>query len=329
MARPFRIQAPGLTYHITARGVRRTSIYLDDEDRYRFLTLLARVVERYALRCHAYCQMTNHYHVALTTTEANVSRAVQQLNGDYAQWWNWRHQRTGHVFQSRFHAQVVQEERYLVNVCRYIVLNPVRAGIVHAPEQWPWSSYRAMIGMAALPTFLDCGRLLEVIGGDDASAERSRFRDLVVKTDPDVERLPVAMILGDDIFVERFRAHRTRVSREVRRRDGRPTLESIFRAAATRTARDRAILTAYGERFTLAEIARFLELHPSTVSKVVSGGQSVKNPPIQDLTPAPSLHPPGVHVALHDRHAHVRDRAVRTGEEPNWHAEVRNDQTVL
>ena len=112
------------------------------------LALLADVVQRYALRCHAYCEMTNHYHLAVTTTEANLSRALQQLNGDYAQWWNWRHQRVGHVFQARFNAQIVQDDAYLVNVCRYIVLNPVRAGIVCSPELWPWSSYRAMAGLA-------------------------------------------------------------------------------------------------------------------------------------------------------------------------------------
>ena len=164
MARPLRIQAAGLTYHITARGVRRTSIYLDDVDRHRFLALLADVVQRYALGCHAYCEMTNHYHLAVTTTDANLSRAVHQLNGDYAQWWNRRHEHVGHVFQARFNAQIVQDDAYLVNVCRYIVLNPVRAGMVRSPEQWPWSSYRAMAGLASHPPFLDCNRLLEDSG---------------------------------------------------------------------------------------------------------------------------------------------------------------------
>src|SRR3954466_5820873 len=189
MARPLRIQAAGLTYHITARGVRRSSIYLDDRDRRRFLALLAEVVDRYALRCHAYCQMTNHYHLALTTADANLSRAIQQLNVDYAQWWNWRHQRSGHVFQSRFHAQVVQDEAYLVNVCRYIVLNPVRAGIVGAAEEWPWSSYRAMIGLAVQP-FLDSDRLRDVLAPGDPSAGAVRFRDCVSDTDTEPPRLP-------------------------------------------------------------------------------------------------------------------------------------------
>jgi putative transposase len=270
MARPLRIQAPGLTYHVTARGVRRTSIYLDDDDRERFLRLLAEVVARYALRCHAYCQMTNHYHLAVTTTDANLSRAVQQLNGDYAQWWNWRHQRAGHVFQGRFHAQIVQDERYLFNVCRYIVLNPVRSGIVRVPEEWPWSSYRAMMGLVAVPPFLDCNRLLEMVAPGDLSAGRTRFRDSVLTAETDPQQLTSAAILGDDAFVARFQSFRRQVSREVPRREGRPTLDAIFRKAITRIARDHAIRTAHSERFAVTEIARYLNLHRSTVSKIVA-----------------------------------------------------------
>jgi putative transposase len=273
VARQLRIQAPGLTYHVTARGVRRTSIYLDDEDRHRFLALLAAVVDRYALRCHAFCQMTNHYHLALTTTDANLSRAVQRLNADYAQWWNWRHERSGHVFQGRFHAQVVQDGPYLANVCRYVVLNPVRAGVVDEPHQWPWSSYRAMIGMTAMPSFLDCGRLHEFLAPGDRSAGPARFREWVLTVgDDEVQGLPSSAIVGDDDFTASFHLRRARVSREVPRQQGRPKLETIFRDAASRTARDLAISIAYRERFAVTEIARYLELHPSTVSKIVLAG---------------------------------------------------------
>jgi REP element-mobilizing transposase RayT len=87
MARPLRIRAAGLTCHVTARGVRRMNIFLDTVDRRRFPAILANVVVRYALRCHTYCEMTNHYHLAVTTTDANLSRGVQQLSGDYAPWW--------------------------------------------------------------------------------------------------------------------------------------------------------------------------------------------------------------------------------------------------
>ena len=268
MARPLRIQAPGLTYHVMARGVSRTSIYIDDEDRRRFLSILADVVKQYALRCHAYCQMTNHYHLTFTTSEANLSRALQQLNGDYAQWWNWRHDHAGHLFDGRFKDQVVQDNKYLVNVCRYIVLNPVRAGIVSTPEGWPWSSYRAMIGLEDLPPFLDCNRLLEVLEPDNPAAGVGRFKTFVAEADAE-SALPRSTILGDDEFVARFQPYRTAASREVPRRDGRRPLEAIFDGPVTRAARNAAIVSAFLERYPVTEIARYLELHPATVSRVV------------------------------------------------------------
>ncbi|HEX5107750.1 MAG TPA: transposase [Vicinamibacterales bacterium] len=279
MSRPLRIQAAGLTYHITARGVRRTSIYLDAVDRRRFLALLTDVVRRYALRCHAYCEMTNHYHLAVTTTDANLSRAVQQLNGDYAQWWNWRHQRAGHVFQSRFNAQIVQDDSYLANVCRYIGLNPVRSGMVCSPEQWPWSSYRAMAGLTKLPAFLDCGRVLEIVADGDRADAANLFGQYVLETDARALQLQRSAILGDDAFVARFEPYRQRASREIPRREGRRPLDAIFRGAITRAARNAAMVTAVDERYALAEIARYLEIHPSTVSKIVSeqGARAWKN----------------------------------------------------
>ena len=271
MARPLRIQAPGLTYHITARGVRRSPIYLDVADRRRFLSLLARMLQRYAVRCHAYCEMTNHYHLAVTTTDANLSSAMRQLNGEYASWWNWRHRHVGHVFQGRFNAQVVQDELYLANVCRYIALNPVRAGMVESPEHWPWSSYRATAGLARLPSFLDCNRLLEFIAPDDPADVPNRFRRSVLEVDAHALQLPRDSILGDDRFVARFRRNRANVSREVPQRDGRRSLNAIFHGAVTRAARNAAVVTAYHERYALTAIARYIAMHPSTVSKIVSG----------------------------------------------------------
>jgi len=196
---------------------------------------------------------------------------VQRLNGDYAQWWNWRHKRVGHVFQGRFNAQVVQDEAYLWNVCRYIVLNPVRAGMVRSPEQWPWSSYRATAGLAGPPRFLDCARLREFVAPDNPADGANQFRQSVLEADAHALLLPRSAILGDEAFVARFRPFRTNAGQEVPRPDGRRTLDAIFQGAVTRAARNVAIVTAFQDRYTLAEIARYLEIHPSTVSKIVSG----------------------------------------------------------
>jgi putative transposase len=243
-------------------------MYLDEDDRRRFLNILADIVERYALSCHAYCEMTNHYHLTITTTDANLSRAIQQLNGDYARWWNWRHQRVGHVFEARFKAQLVQDDAYLVNLCRYIVLNPVRAAVVQSPEQWPWSSYCAMIGLTERPPFLNCTRLWELVVPQSDEDAVSRFRTLVAEPGADTPKLPADAVLGDDAFVARFAAHRARASLEVPRREARRSLDTIFQGAVTRSSRNAAIATAMGERYAIAEIARYLGLNRATVSKL-------------------------------------------------------------
>ncbi len=144
MARPLRIQRPNLTYHITSRGNNRARLFLDDVDRIRFLEILEDTVTSFALLVHSYCEMDNHYHLVVTTPRGNVSRAMRHQNGVYAQWWNRRHKRCGHAFQGPFNAQVVECDEYLLEVCRYVALNPVRANMVRRPEKWPWSSYRAL-----------------------------------------------------------------------------------------------------------------------------------------------------------------------------------------
>ena len=262
-------------------------LYLDVADRRRFLAFFAEAVERYALRCHAYCEMTTHYHAAITTTEPNLSRAMQWLDGQYASWWNSRHRHRGHAFQARFGAQIVQDSRYLLDVCRYIVLNPVQAGMVRRPEHWPWSSYRGMSGLVPLPSFMYCDKLLELISPDDPEDGANRFQTFVMNTDPQTLSVPGDAIIGDSEFVARFQPYRANASREVPRQEGRPALDAIFKGALTRCARNDAVMTAFRARYLFAEIARYLEVHPSTISKIVSKHrcQSVKKARIQDLTP--------------------------------------------
>ena len=164
MARPLRIEVAGGLYHITSRGNGREDIYLDDNDRALWLQVFGDVCERFNWICHAYCLMGNHYHIVVEIVEGNLSRGMRQLNGVYTQRFNRTHERVGHVFQGRYKSILVEKERYLLELSRYVVLNPVRAKIVHDPGEWPWSSYRAMLGEDACPRWLQRDWLLSQFG---------------------------------------------------------------------------------------------------------------------------------------------------------------------
>ena len=155
MARPLRLEFPGAIYHVTARGNARNAIFLDDEGRALFLGCLGEVVARLGWRCHAYCLMDNHYHLLIETPEGNLSRGMRQLNGVYTQCFNRRHGRVGHVFQGRFKAIVVDRDSYLLELCRYVALNPIRAAMVAQIEHYAWSSYPATMGLAECPAWLE------------------------------------------------------------------------------------------------------------------------------------------------------------------------------
>ena len=173
MARPLRIEFAGALYHITSRGDRREVIFDDDEDRRVFLNVLAEVAQGYNWICHAYCLMTNHYHLVVETVEGNLSKGMRQLNGVYTQASNRRHQRVGHLFQGRFKGILVDKDEYLQELSRYVVLNPVRLGIVESPEQWPWSSYGATIGKTVVPSWLAVDGLLSLFGEGRDEAQRN------------------------------------------------------------------------------------------------------------------------------------------------------------
>lgn len=177
MPRSRRIEFSGAIYHVTARGVNRRALFSDERDRQRFLQLFARETERQLWRCHAFCLMTNHYHILLETRGANLSRGMQQLNGEYGRWFNHQHERVGHLFQGRYHAVLVRSDAHLLELCRYIVLNPVRASMVASADAWPWSSYRSTAGLSQKPTWLDTEWVPLLFGGagDPAREAYRRF----------------------------------------------------------------------------------------------------------------------------------------------------------
>ena len=155
MSRPLRIELAGGLYHVTSRGDRRENIYENDADRSKWLAILGKVCERFNWRCHAYCLMDNHYHFVIETLEGNLSKGMRQLNGVYTQYFNRQYDRVGHVFQGRYKAILIEKETYLLELIRYVVLNPVRAKMVDRVEDWPWSSYHAMLGKEEFLPWLD------------------------------------------------------------------------------------------------------------------------------------------------------------------------------
>ena len=281
MARPLRLEYPGAIHHVTSRGNAQAAIFLDDEDRESFLAVLAECIARFGWLCHAYCLMDNHYHLIVETPHANLSAGMRQLNGVYTQRFNRRHGRAGHVFQGRFKAILVERDSYLLELCRYVVLNPVRAKMVQDVSQYAWSSYLATMGEIPTPPWLRTDWVLSQFGNSRSTARRG-YCDFVAE---DVgaaspwSELKGQVLLGLDPFVNKLQplldaASGLKEFPRSQRLMNRPTLEALFPGSvkASRKLRDEAIRKAcveYG--YSMADIARTAGVHYSTVSRVVRG----------------------------------------------------------
>lgn len=281
MARPLRIEFPGAVYHVTSRGNARADIFDDDSDRQRFLSILGQVVKRFNWLCHAYCLMGNHYHLLIETPEGNLSAGMRQLNGVYTQAYNRAHHKDGHIFKGRFKAILVEKESHLRELCRYIVLNPVRAAMAERPEQYAWSSYLPTLGKAAVPAFLTTEWLL---GNFSATVPEARrlYRQFVQEgmslPEAPWEKLTGQVLLGTETFVQKVKAL-VGVREEIpeiprqQRYLGRPSVADLFppEKVLSKQERDRLIRLAYGKHgYTLKEIAQAIGVHYTTISKVIN-----------------------------------------------------------
>ena len=273
MARPLRLEYPGALYHVTARGNARARIYLDDQDHHRFLELLAAVCERHNWEIHAYCLMGNHYHLVVETPEPTLSKGMRSLNGVYTQDFNRRHRKVGHLFQGRYTAIVVDKDKYLLELARYVVLNPVRAAMVNSPGQWPWSSYRATIGKTPTPTWLNTDFLLSPFGTRKGEG-RARYVRFVAdgRDQPTIwQQLRGQIYLGDEAFVKKLhQRHRpsdrlTEVPRAQRRAPAK-SITHYVRLPDRKLGMQRAY--ASGD-YTLSQIGEHFGVHYSTVSRAV------------------------------------------------------------
>ncbi|MFY9260366.1 MAG: transposase [Gallionella sp.] len=268
-----RLEFAGALYHVTSRGDHQEDIFLCDEDREEWLDVLGTVCSRFNWVIHAYCQMTNHYHLLLETVDGNLSRGMRQLNGLYTQRFNHRHRLVGHLYQGRYKAILVQKENYLLELSRYVVLNPLRANMVATLEDWRWSSYPIVTEQAVALTWLDTDWLLGQFGTRRSEAI-DRYRKFVM----DGKGLPSALqktrhqlVLGDDAFVAQHRqAKDTETLREVSKAH-RKTLALPLAQYQTRyPERDEAMAQAYlSGAYTMEEIGRFFGVHYMTVSRAV------------------------------------------------------------
>ncbi|BCR05644.1 transposase [Desulfuromonas versatilis] len=254
---------------------------MDDQDRGKFLAILGQVVRRFNWLCHAYCLMGNHYHLLIETPEGNLSAGMRQLNGVYTQAFNRAHNRDGHVFKGRFKAVLVEKQSHLLELCRYVVLNPVAAGMVNRPEEHPWSSYLATLGETPTPPFLTTDWVLGNFSRTPAAARRHYQQfvaDGLAKEETPWSQLVGQIFLGSEAFIRQAcdiresQAELGEIPRE-QRHAGRPSLEELFPADGPlpKPERNRLIRSAHGRYgYRLTEIAKALGIHYTTVSKVIN-----------------------------------------------------------
>ncbi len=275
MSRPLRLEFAGALYHVTARGNDKKPIYLEDVDFELFLALLSEVCQRFNWVIHAYCLMTNHYHLLVETPDGNLSRGMRHLNGVYTQRFNSRHERVGHLFQGRYKAILVDKDSYLLELCRYVVLNPVRAKMVDKPEDWRWSSYLVTIGQqTGFPGLASDALLLQF--GEQRNRAIERFQEFISQG-RGVEiwsNLKQQIYLGDTRFIEKHRQdidHQAGKLSEIPLKQRRQPAKSLPEYLAGNADVNSAMVAAYNSgSYTMNEIATYFGCHYLTISRVLA-----------------------------------------------------------
>lgn len=266
----------GATYHVMNRGNRKARIVEDDRDRKRFLRLLVETKETYGIDLLAGCPMDNHFHVIVTTPHGNLSDFMEQWEGRFARYSNWRHQRVGHLFQGPFRAVVIEHDIHLLIALCYVFFNPVSAGIVTKPEEAKWSTYAATVGLAPRPSYLSIDWLLALFPDRTLEEAQVSFHDLMAKGDPVAGYLEENDAAGVDRDALK-RVVRSYIGEQLQlgmlpqkyRSVLRSNLTELFPDGMAAPARADAVYDAHVTHgYKLAEIAQELRINPSTVSKI-------------------------------------------------------------
>lgn len=273
MTRPLRREFAGALYHVTARGDRSDAIFRDDSDRRVWLAVLGAVCSRCNFVVHALCQMTNHYHLVVETIDGHLADGMRELNSAYAQYFNRRHTLVGHVFQGRYHAVLVQKQAHLLELSRYVVLNPLRAGMVTLLCDWHWSSYHYMTGDVDAPGWFETDWLLAQFGNDRVHA-RSAYVAFVMAgrglLSP-LRNVRHQMALGSEVLTD-LAINKPDVTglegiTRIQRQSVALSLDDYVLQCADR---DDAMAQAYGSSaYSMQEIARYFGMSARTVSRAV------------------------------------------------------------
>lgn len=298
MSRPLRLEFPGAIWHVTSRGNEKREIVRDDDDRRRFVGFLAHAAMESHWLLHAWVLMSNHYHLLVETPEITLSDGVKWLNEMCAIKFNEKYDRVGHLFQDRFKGLLVERESHLLELVRYIVLNPVRCGAVRFASDYPWSNYRATAGLVTVPPWLEVEWTLQQFGPDPAAAQagyRSFVADARGASYNPWESLVGQIYLGGPDFCDRMQALvksklRSREHPERQRHLVKPSLDKIVTLVAehfgvTRDELQRksrgqarkalAMLSADEARLSLRSIAAWMCVSDWAVSKMRRGGREL------------------------------------------------------
>ena len=275
MSRPLRIEFAGALYHVASRGNARQPIYLEEQDFDLFLEVLAKVCERFNWVVHSYCLMTNHYHLLLETSDGNLSKDMRQLNGVYIQRFNRKHRRVGHLYQGQYKAILVDKESYLLEVGRYILLNPIRAHMVDSPAEYKWSSWHAIMGEDEAPEWLAVNQTLLLFDSQRTIASQ-KYHDFVLSGigKPLWNNLKQQVFLGSEDFIyshmESSNVEEGDIA-EIPAKQRRPKPLSLQQYAINASTRDEAITSAFASGgYTQKQLGDFFGLHYSRISRIVA-----------------------------------------------------------
>ena len=258
------------------RGNRKARIFEDDRDRRRFLRLLIEEKETYGVDFLAGCEIGNHFHAVVMTPHGNLADFMEQWEGRFAKYSNWRYERVGHLFQGRYRDIFIEHDVHLLVALCYVFLNPVCAGLVAKPEDYKWSSYAATVGLLTLPSYLSIDWLLTLFPNCSLKEAQQRFHSLMSEAKPAeayIRQHEFGAIDPDALkrVIRSYTGEQLRLGKLPRmyRSDLRSSLAELFPDGMTLSMRGDAIYDAHVTHgYTLAEIARKLRLHPASVSKV-------------------------------------------------------------